>query len=139
TPSIGAAQTSCLGASCTLTQRRTIAASHEPRRAKSGLRPWGRTAPNAGRPLRTGDHVSARLRDRSLRLSVRLLHVGAHDVPAQGRPALARRTRPAVQRVYRARRQEAKAHRRRTAGAARDYGALRFALPAFIEPSPLRA
>src|SRR5262249_43983286 len=128
-----------MGAPLTLAQRRTIAAPHEPRRAKSGLRPWGRTAPDAGRPLRTGDHVSAPLRDGSLRLSVRLLHVGAHDVPAQGRPALARGTRPAVQRVYRARRQEAKAHRRRTAGAARHYGALRFALAASIERSTRRA
>src|SRR5215831_18842916 len=72
-------------------------ARDDARRAKSRLRSQ-RSASRAGRPVRARDHLSARLGDRSLRFSLRLLHVGAHDVPAQGRPALARRARPAVRR-----------------------------------------
>ena len=36
-----------------------------------------------GRPVRARDHLSARVGHRSLRLPLRLLHVGEHDVPAK--------------------------------------------------------
>ena len=59
------------------------------------------TAPKHDRSVRPDDHVSARVGDRSLRPALLLLHVGRHDVPAQGRSADARRARPALHGVHR--------------------------------------
>ena len=86
-----------------------------------------------GRSVRSRDHLSARLGDRSLRFPLRLLHVGEHGVPAEGRSAHAGGARPAVQRLHCARRAQAATHRRRAAGAARDHDAGRLALaPSFV-------
>ena len=68
-----------------------------------------------------GDHLSARVGDGPLRFPLRLLHVGEHDLPAQGRCAEPRRTRPAVLGLRCTRRAQAAAHRRRAAGAARHH------------------
>ena len=59
----------------------------------------------------------ARLRHRPLRLPLRLLHGGGHDVPAEGGDPDARRAGPAVQRLRPPGREEAAADRRRAAGA----------------------
>ena len=53
-------------------------------------------AATSDRPVRARDHLSARLGDRPLRLPLRLLHVRAHGVPAQGRAPDARGARPAL-------------------------------------------
>ena len=82
----------------------------------------------ADRSVRARDHLSARVGDRPLRLPLRLLHVREHELPAEGRSAHARGTRPAVQRLRRARRAQAAADRRRAAGAARHHDALRLAV-----------
>src|SRR6516164_8362030 len=113
-------------------------ARDDARRAKSRPRSQ-RSASRASRPVRARDHLSARLGDRPLRFSLRLLHVGAHDLPAQGRPALARRARPAVQRLHRARGEKAAAHRRRTAGAPRGHDARRLARAPSLDRRARRA
>ena len=110
------------------------------RHATARIRWRGRsTAPCPDRSVRAGDHLSARVGDRPLRFSLRLLHVGEHGVPAEGRPALARRARPAVQRLHCARRAQAAAHRRRAAGAARHHDARRLALAPSLDRRARRA
>ena len=74
--------------------------------------------PRDDRPVRAGDQLSARVGDRSLRPALLLLHVGRHDVPAEGRPADAGGTRPAVFGLHRQGRAQAAPDRRRAAGAA---------------------
>ena len=84
----------------------------------------------ADRPVRAGDHLSARLGDRPLRLPLRLLHGGRHDLPAEeGRP-VARGARPALLGLRRKRRAQAQAHRRRAAGAQEHHVPRPLALPA---------
>ena len=92
------------------------------------------TAP-AGRPVRARDHLSARLGDRPLRFPLRLLHVGKHELPAEGRSAHAGRARPAVQRLRGPRRPEAAVDRRRAAGAARHHDADRLAVAPSRRPA----
>ena len=58
--------------------------------------------PAAGRSVRAGDHLSARLGHRPLRFPLRLLHVGGHDVPAEARSSDARGARPGLLRLRRA-------------------------------------
>src|SRR5437870_5676159 len=68
------------------------------------------------RPVRPARHLPAGLRHRPLRFPLLLLHVGAHDVPAQEGLALARGTRSAVYGLRDQGRAEVEDHRRRAAG-----------------------
>ena len=70
------------------------------------------------------DLLSAGVGDRSLRFSLRVLHGGRHDLPAQARSSDAGRAGPAVLGLRPAGRQEAADHRRRAAGAARHHDAV---------------
>ena len=54
---------------------------------RSRTRSSGHATTPADRSVRARHHLSARVGDRPLRFPLRLLHVGTHDVPAQGRPA----------------------------------------------------
>ncbi len=82
----------------------------------------------ADRPVRARHHLSARLGDGPLRFPLRLLHVGTHDLPAEGRPADAGGARPAVQRLRRQGRHQAAPDRRRATGAARHHDPGRLAV-----------
>ena len=74
--------------------------------------------PSDDRPVWPGHQLSARFGHRSLRPALLLLHVGRHDIPAQGRLADARGTRPSLFGVHRQGRAQVAADRRRTAGPA---------------------
>ena len=53
---------------------------------EEGIKRWTAALGRRGtdyRPVRARDHLSARLGDGPLRLPLRLLHVGTHDVPAE--------------------------------------------------------
>ena len=70
------------------------------------------------RPVRPDHQLSAGIGHRPLRSALLLLHVGRHDIPAQGRSAHARGTRPALLGIHRQGRAKAAADRRRAAGPA---------------------
>src|SRR5271157_5955728 len=71
---------------------------------------------SADRSLRPPDRLCARVGDGPLRFSLRLLHVGGHELPAQARRAVARGAGPVVLGVHRPRRAQASHYRRRAAG-----------------------
>ena len=71
------------------------------------------------RSVRPGHHLSARFGHRPLRPSLRLLHGGGHDVPAEAGPADAGGAGPDLRRLHPAGHQQDPHHRRRAAGAAR--------------------
>ncbi len=75
------------------------------------------TSPADDRPVRAACELPARFGNRPLRFPLRLLHVRAHDVPAEEGPAVARGTRPAVLGVRRQGRAQTAHYRWRTAGA----------------------
>src|SRR5207244_6462441 len=84
-----------------------------------------RTAPSPALVVRSDDrsvrpdhHLLAGIGYGSLRSALLLLHVGRHDIPAPGRPAHARRARPALLGLHRPGRTQAAADRRRAAGPA---------------------
>ena len=72
---------------------------------------------SADRSVRPQDRLCAGVGDRPVRLSLRLLHVGGHEFPAQARRSVARGAGPAVLGLRRPRRAQDPDHRRRAAGA----------------------
>ena len=88
-----------------------------------------RSESHADRPIRAPRHLSAGLGHRPMRLPLRLLHVGAHELSAQGGAAHPGGARSAVQRVRGLGRAQAPHHRRRAAGAEGRHRAVR-------EPGP---
>src|SRR5579885_1321229 len=81
------------------------------------------------RSVRPAYLLSTRFGDRSLRLPLRLLHGGRHDLFTEGRDTVAGRARPAVQRFHPKGREEATPDGRRAAGAAEHHEPLPLAWP----------